>query len=105
MVVDKERLASPKRNHLRVDIMFLPKKLGCNDVVKVPVPPLAVENDEGITRDGSSSDVMAQEHIATTLYLDSRCGEDGFLADVLFSERVSALLWCLTDSLCASMQQ
>jgi hypothetical protein len=42
VVVDEERLASPKRNHLHADIMFLPKKLGCDVVVKVPVPPLAV---------------------------------------------------------------
>ena len=33
VVVDKERLASPKRNHLRADITFLPKKLGCDVVV------------------------------------------------------------------------
>jgi hypothetical protein len=37
-------------------------------------------NDEGIVRDGSSSGVMALEHIATTLHLDSGCGEDGLLA-------------------------
>ncbi len=42
MVVDKERSASPKRNHLCADIMFHPKKLGCDVVAKVPVPPLAV---------------------------------------------------------------
>ncbi len=35
-------------------------------------------------RDGSSSDVMALEHLATALHLDSECGEDGLLADVLF---------------------
>ncbi len=84
MVVDKERLASPKRNHLHADIMFPPKKLGFDVVVKVSVPLLAVKNDEGIARDGSSFDVMALEHITATLHLDSRCGEDGLLADVLF---------------------
>ncbi len=42
MVVDEERSASPKRDHLCANIMFLPKKLGCDVVVKVPVPPLAV---------------------------------------------------------------
>jgi hypothetical protein len=65
-------------------IMFLPKKLGCDDVLKVPVSPCAMLNDEGIVRDGSSSDVMALEHIATALHLDSGCGEDGLLTDVLF---------------------
>ncbi len=35
-------------------------------------------------RDGSSSDVMALEHIAAALHLDIGCGEDGLLADVLF---------------------
>jgi hypothetical protein len=35
-------------------------------------------------RDGSSSDVMALEHIAAALHLDSGCGEDGLLVDVLF---------------------
>ncbi len=64
--------------------MFLPKKLGCDVVVKVPVPSLAVWNDEGIVRDRFSSDVMALEHIATAPHLDSGCGEDGLLADVLF---------------------
>jgi hypothetical protein len=29
-------------------------------------------------------DVMALEHITATLHLDSRCGEDAFLADVAF---------------------
>jgi hypothetical protein len=42
VVIDEERLASSKRNHLCADIMFLPKKLGCDVVVKVPVPMLAV---------------------------------------------------------------
>ncbi len=77
MVVN-ERLSSTKRNHLCDIIMFLPKKLGCDAVVKVPDPPLA------IVRDGFSSDVMALEHIAATLHLDSGCGEDLLLADVLF---------------------
>ncbi len=48
MVVEEERSASPKRNHLHANIIFLPKKLSCDVVVKVPVPPLAVLNDEGI---------------------------------------------------------
>ncbi len=61
MVVNKERMASTKRNHLCASIMFLPKKLGCDVVVKVPVPPLAVSNDEGVVRDGSSSDVMVSD--------------------------------------------
>ena len=42
MVVDEKRMASTKRNHLRANIMFLPKKLGCDVVVKVPVPPWAM---------------------------------------------------------------
>jgi hypothetical protein len=42
VVVDEEGTASTKRNHLCANIMFLPKKLGCDVVVKVPVPPLAV---------------------------------------------------------------
>jgi hypothetical protein len=42
VVVDEERMASTKRNHLNANIMFLPKKLGCDVVVKVLVPPLAV---------------------------------------------------------------
>ncbi len=83
-MVDAERTASTKRNDLCANIMFLLKKLHCDVAVKVPVPPLAVWNDEGIARDGSSSDVMALEHIATALHLDSGCGEDGLLADVLF---------------------
>ncbi len=105
MVVDKERTASTKRNHVCANIMILSKKLGCDVVVKVPVPPLAVKNDEGIMRDGSSSDVMVLEHIAAALHLDSGCREDGLLAAVLFLEHVGALLWCLTDCLCASTQQ
>ena len=84
VVVDEERTASAKRNHLCANIMFLPKKLGCDVVVKVPVLLLALWNDEGIVRDGSFSDVMALEHIAATLHLDSGCGEDGLLVDVLF---------------------
>ncbi len=84
MVVDEERMASTKRNHLCDNIMFHAKKLGCDVVVKVPVPLWAVQNDECIMKDGSSSDVMALEHIATTLHLDSVCGEDGLLVDVLF---------------------
>jgi hypothetical protein len=84
VVVYEERTASTNRNHLlRANIMFLPKKLGCDVVVKVPVPPWAMYN-KGIMRDGSSSDVMALEHIDATLHLDSGCGEDGLLADVLF---------------------
>jgi hypothetical protein len=84
VVVDEKMMGSTKRNHLCANIMFLPKKLGCDVVVKVPVPPLAVYYDEGIVRDDSSSDVIALEHIATALHLDSGCGEDGLLADVLF---------------------
>ena len=42
MVVDEERMASTKRNHLCDNIMFHAKKLGCDVVVKVPVPLLAV---------------------------------------------------------------
>ncbi len=71
-------------SHLCANIMILSKKLGCDVVAKVPVPPLAVWNDEGIVRDGSSSDVMVLEHFAAALHLDSGCGEDGLLADVLF---------------------
>ncbi len=74
MVVNEERMASKKRNHLHAIIVFLPKKLGCNVVVKVPVPLWAVYNDEGIVRDGSSSDVMTLEHIAAALHLDSGYG-------------------------------
>ena len=40
-------------------------------------------------KDGSSSDAMALEHVATALHLDSGCGEDGLLANVLF-ENMSA---------------
>jgi hypothetical protein len=54
----------------------LPKKLGCDVAVKVPVPLLVVWNGEGIVKGGPSSDVMALEHFTTTLHLDSRCGED-----------------------------
>jgi hypothetical protein len=64
--------------------MFLPKKLGCDVVVKVPVPLWTVQNDGGIVKDSSSSDVMALEHIAATLHLDSGCGEDVLIVDVLF---------------------
>ncbi len=48
---------------------------------------------------------MALELIAIALHLDSGCGEDGLLADVLFLEHVGTLLWYLTDCLCASMQR
>ncbi len=76
-------MASTKTNHHHANIMFLLKKLGCDVVIKIPVPLVAVWNDEGILRDGSSSDVMALEHFTTNLHLDSGCGEDGLLADVL----------------------
>ncbi len=35
-------------------------------------------------RDGSSSDVIALEHTAAALHLDSGSGENGLLVDVLF---------------------
>ncbi len=78
-------MASTKRNHLCANIIFLPKKLGCDVVVKVPVPSLAVWNDEGI-RDDSSPVMMALMHIAIALHLDSGCGcgEDGLIVDVFF---------------------
>ncbi len=88
-MVNGERTASTKRNHLYANVMFLPKKLGCDVMVKILVPLLAMWNDEGIVRDGSSSDVMAPEHFAATLHLDSGCGEDGLLVDVLFGT-----CWC-----------
>jgi hypothetical protein len=65
-------------------IVFYPKKLGCDVVVKLLAPLLSVYNEEGIVRDGYSSDVMALEHTPAALHFDSGCGEDGILVDVLF---------------------
>jgi hypothetical protein len=42
VVVDEEGTTSTKRNYLCANIMFLPKKLGCDVVVKIPVPLLVV---------------------------------------------------------------
>jgi hypothetical protein len=72
--------------------MLLPKKLGCDVVVKVPVPLLVVYNAEDIVRDGSSSDVMALETLLLPSLFNVDVGRMGFFWMCVF-EHVRVTLW------------